>query len=77
MVWEGKNVVKGGRILIGETNPQDSSPASLRGNLCIEIGRNMIHGSDSVESAQKEINLWFNQKEISNWFPTQTPWIYE
>uniref|UniRef100_A0A8C1AKE9 Nucleoside diphosphate kinase n=1 Tax=Cyprinus carpio carpio TaxID=630221 RepID=A0A8C1AKE9_CYPCA len=57
MVWEGLNVVKTGRVMLGETNPADSKPGTIRGDFCIEVGRNIIHGSDSVDSANKEISL--------------------
>ena len=59
MVWEGKNVVKMGRTLLGATNPADSAPGTIRGDLCVDVGRNVCHGSDAVESANKEIALWF------------------
>merc|ERR1711990_1051630 len=55
MVWEGKNVVKMGRMMLGETNPQASLPGSIRGDFSIEVGRNICHGSDAVESANAEI----------------------
>merc|ERR1711970_497044 len=55
MRWEGTNVVKTARKMMGETKPFDSNPGTIRGDLCIEIGRNIIHGSDSVESANKEL----------------------
>uniref|UniRef100_A0A1X7VPI9 Nucleoside diphosphate kinase n=2 Tax=Amphimedon queenslandica TaxID=400682 RepID=A0A1X7VPI9_AMPQE len=77
MVWEGKGVVKTGRVMLGETNPVDSKPGSIRGDYCIDIGRNICHGSDSVESAQKEIKLWFKDEELVNWKPCCYPWIYE
>ncbi|XP_059536553.1 nucleoside diphosphate kinase A 1-like [Myotis daubentonii] len=57
MVWEGLNVVKIGRVVLGETNPADSKPGTIRGDFRIQVGRNIIHGSDSVESAEKEIGL--------------------
>lgn len=60
MVWEGLNAVKTGRVMLGATNPADSAPGTIRGDLCIQVGRNILHGSDSVESAKKEIALWFN-----------------
>ncbi|XP_053695121.1 nucleoside diphosphate kinase-like [Sabethes cyaneus] len=53
MVWEGLNVVKTGRQILGATNPADSAPGTIRGDLCIQVGRNIIHGSDAVESAYK------------------------
>eukprot|EP00191_Tetraselmis_sp_GSL018_P020504 CAMPEP_0177579280 /NCGR_PEP_ID=MMETSP0419_2-20121207/861_1 /TAXON_ID=582737 /ORGANISM="Tetraselmis sp., Strain GSL018" /LENGTH=126 /DNA_ID=CAMNT_0019067907 /DNA_START=119 /DNA_END=495 /DNA_ORIENTATION=- len=59
MVWEGKGVVATGRKIIGATNPAASEPGTIRGDFCIEVGRNIVHGSDAVESAQKEISLWF------------------
>lgn len=77
MVWEGLNVVKTGRVLLGQTNPADSAPGTIRGDLCIQIGRNIIHGSDSVESAKKEINLWFTEKEVVTWTPANESWVYE
>ncbi|KAK9499975.1 hypothetical protein O3M35_002902 [Rhynocoris fuscipes] len=77
MVWEGLNVVKTGRQILGATNPQDSERGSIRGDLCIQVGRNIAHGSDSVESAKKEINLWFNPKELIDWIPAIRSWVYE
>ncbi|KAG0226767.1 Nucleoside diphosphate kinase A [Actinomortierella wolfii] len=59
MVWAGKGVVKAGRVLLGETNPLASLPGTIRGDFCIDVGRNLCHGSDSVETAEKEIALWF------------------
>uniref|UniRef100_A0A8C0VA01 Nucleoside diphosphate kinase n=1 Tax=Cyanistes caeruleus TaxID=156563 RepID=A0A8C0VA01_CYACU len=77
MVWEGLNVVKTGRVMLGETNPADSKPGTIRGDFCIQVGRNIIHGSDSVESAQKEINLWFKPTELIDFKPCAHDWIYE
>lgn len=57
MVWEGKNAVKMGRQMLGATNPQESLPGTIRGDFSIEVGRNICHGSDSVENAEKEIAL--------------------
>jgi len=67
MVWEGKDVVRQGRVLLGETDPLKSKPGSIRGDFSIDMGRNIIHGSDSVESALKEIGLWFNVEELVDW----------
>eukprot|EP00088_Acartia_fossae_P034123 TRINITY_DN34_c0_g1_i1.p1 TRINITY_DN34_c0_g1~~TRINITY_DN34_c0_g1_i1.p1 ORF type:complete len:153 (+),score=47.24 TRINITY_DN34_c0_g1_i1:58-516(+) len=77
MVWEGLNVVKTGRVMLGETNPADSKPGTIRGDFCIQVGRNIIHGSDAVESANKEIDLWFKPEELCNWTPAQSTWVYE
>jgi len=77
MVWQGTGVVKTGRVMLGETNPKDSRPGTIRGDYCVEIGRNVCHGSDSVESAQKEINLWFKPEELTSYVPCGHPWVYE
>lgn len=77
MVWEGKDVVKTGRVMLGETNPFDSKPGTIRGDFCIEIGRNICHGSDGVESAKKEIDLWFSKDEQVDWTPVAHTWVYE
>ena len=62
MIWEGKSVVKTGRLLLGTTNPLDSLPGTIRGDFCIDVNRNICHGSDSIESAKKEIDLWFKSE---------------
>ena len=55
MVWEGEDAVRYGRVLLGATNPADSAPGTIRGDFCINVGRNICHGSDSAEGAQAEI----------------------
>lgn len=78
MVWEGKNAVKTGRIMLGETNPFNSLPGTIRGDFCIEVGRNICHGSDGVDSAKKEIALWFGcDKEVVEWTSCAENWVYE
>nr|WIM01435.1 nucleoside diphosphate kinase [Limnephilus flavicornis] len=77
MVWEGLNAVKTGRVMLGATNPADSAPGTIRGDLCIQVGRNILHGSDSVEAAKKEIALWFTEKEVVGWTPANDGWVYE
>ncbi|KAI8876508.1 nucleoside diphosphate kinase [Backusella circina FSU 941] len=59
MVWTGKDAVKTGRKMLGETNPLASAPGTIRGDYALDVGRNCCHGSDSVESAEREIGLWF------------------
>ena len=76
MVWEGKGAVATGRTIIGATNPQASAPGTIRGDFAIEVGRNIIHGSDTVENGQKEIALWFPEG-VNEWVPAAKPWIYE
>jgi nucleoside-diphosphate kinase len=77
MVWEGDGVVASARKLIGATNPLNSEPGTIRGDLAVNVGRNIIHGSDAVETAQQEISLWFKDEELSAWTPSLTPWIVE
>merc|ERR1711936_166255 len=77
MVWEGLNAVKTGRVMLGETNPADSKPGTIRGDFAVQVGRNICHGSDAVESANHEIALWFKPEELVSWEPSQKDWIYE
>ncbi|GAM83941.1 hypothetical protein ANO11243_019310 [Dothideomycetidae sp. 11243] len=77
MVWEGKDVVKVGRALLGATNPLASAPGTIRGDFAIDVGRNVCHGSDAVESAKKEIELWFTKEELQSWKKAEFDWIYE
>ena len=65
MVWQGKDVVKTSRRMLGETNPLSSQPGTIRGDFGIDVGRNICHGSDSVESAEREIALWFSEGVLS------------
>ena len=77
MVWEGLNIVKTGRIMLGETNPAASGPGTIRGDFGIQVGRNICHGSDAAESANKEIALWFKDEELVKWDPITLSWVYE
>ena len=77
MVWAGKDVVKQGRIMLGETDPLKSKPGSIRGDYSIDLGRNVCHGSDSVESAQKEIKHWFKDEELNTYKHHSFGWVYE
>src|SRR5690242_8273278 len=70
MVWQGKGAIATGRRLLGETDPAKSLPGSIRGDYSIDIGRNIIHGSDGPEGAQHEINFWFTPAEIHDWQPS-------
>merc|ERR1711944_90696 len=77
MVWEGLNAVKTGRVMLGATNPFNSKPGTIRGDFCIQVGRNICHGSDAPESAAKEIALWFKDEELVKWDPVAMSWVYE
>ncbi|PIS57777.1 hypothetical protein CJI97_000827 [Candidozyma auris] len=63
--------------ILGATNPLASAPGTIRGDYAIDMGRNVCHGSDSVESAQKEIALWFKKEELVEYKPAMFSWIYE
>ncbi len=77
VVWEGEGVVAAARKIIGATNPLTAEPGTIRGDYGISIGRNLIHGSDAIETAQREISLWFTGEELISWEPTITAWLYE
>ncbi|XP_032766465.1 nucleoside diphosphate kinase B-like [Rattus rattus] len=77
MVWEGLNVVKTGRVMLGETNPADSKPCTFRGDFRVQVGRNIIHGGDSVESAEKQIGLWFKPEELIDYKSCAHDWVYK
>ena len=63
--------------LLGATNPLASQPGTIRGDYAIDVGRNVCHGSDSVENAKKEIALWFKEGEVQTYKSAQHDWIYE
>ena len=77
MVWEGEGVILNARKLIGATKPLEAEPGTIRGDLAIDIGRNIIHGSDGFETAAFEINLWFEDSEINGWEPSDLKWREE
>jgi nucleoside-diphosphate kinase len=77
MIWEGKEAASTGRTMLGATNPLASAPGTIRGDFCIEVGRNICHGSDSPESAEREIGLWFDESELLDWEDHSKAWIYE
>jgi nucleoside-diphosphate kinase len=77
MIWEGNGVVKSARKLIGATNPLESEPGTIRGDLAIQTGRNVVHGSDSPENGEREIGLWFKSEEILAWNSVMMPWLTE
>lgn len=77
MVWEGKGAIASARKLIGATNPLTAEPGTIRGDFGVDIGRNLIHGSDAPETAASEIALWFNESELASWEPATKSWLYE
>lgn len=77
MVWEGINAIDQGRVLLGATNPKDSAPGTIRGDLCVDIGRNICHGSDGPGSAKHEIEFWFDESEVQAYTSHSNMWVYE
>ena len=75
MVWEGLGIVKTARVMLGETNPASSLPGTTRGDYAIQVGRNLCHGSDSVESANKEMKLWFKDEELAKYNLVSSIWM--
>lgn len=74
-VIEGRDAVRQGRVMVGSTNPTMAAPGSIRGDMSISIGRNIIHASDSFAAATKEIGMWFDESEISNYKTAAWDWI--
>ncbi|MBM5808882.1 MAG: nucleoside-diphosphate kinase, partial [Cyanobacteria bacterium M_surface_9_m1_291] len=77
MVWEGDGVIASARKLIGATKPLEAEPGTIRGDLAVNIGRNVIHGSDGPDTAAFEIGLWFQPSELSDWTPADQVWRVE
>ena len=77
MVLEGENVVSVVRTMMGKTNPQDAAPGTIRADLAQVTGRNVVHGSDSSESARREIALFFNDYELQEYRKPDEEWLFE
>ncbi|CEG22600.1 Nucleoside diphosphate kinase [Planococcus massiliensis] len=75
MVWEGENVILTARQMMGATNPKDAAPGTIRGDFAVTVGKNMIHGSDSAESAEREIGLFFKEEELVTYEKTMNNWV--
>ncbi|MBA4495599.1 nucleoside-diphosphate kinase [Paenactinomyces guangxiensis] len=75
MVWQGPNVIATARQMMGKTNPVDALPGTIRGDFGVSVGMNIIHGSDSPESAERELALWFNDKGTVDYEKTINQWI--
>ena len=77
MVWEGEDAVSVCRNMMGKTNPKESAPGTIRWDFGMQTGRNIIHGSDSPESAEREIKIFFRPEELVAYKRTVDQWIYE
>lgn len=76
MVWQGENAVSVARQMMGTTNPKEAMPGTIRGDYGLIVGKNIIHGSDSRESADREIGLFFEEKELVEYSMLINNWIY-
>ena len=77
MVVEGKNAISVIRKLVGKTNPVEADPGTIRGDLAMDIGRNIVHASDSPESAEREIGIFFSSEEVIDYRKFDEIWVYE
>lgn len=77
MVWEGPNAIAAVRQTMGATRPIEASPGSFRHDFGLEVGRNLTHASDSIETAEAEIELWFNSTDLVEWSRDLDQWIFE
>lgn len=77
MVWEGQDIVQISRAMVGPTNPADCAPGTIRGDFGAHFRRNLVHGSDAPDTAEREIKLWFDESEIVDWDAALANWVYE
>lgn len=77
MVWEGNDAIAAARATIGATKPVEASPGTIRGDFGMEIGRNLVHGSDSPENGEKEASIFFSADELVSWDRATDSWIIE
>ena len=76
-VFEGTDAVAVVRSTVGATNPAAAAPGTIRGDWALEIGRNLIHASDSVDNGKTEVALWFTDSELVSWSRDTDPWVFE
>ncbi|KGL44825.1 nucleoside-diphosphate kinase [Listeria sp. SHR_NRA_18] len=75
MVWEGDEAVAIARLMMGKTNPLEAEQGTIRGDFAVHMNRNVIHGSDSVESAVREIGLFFKAEELLSYDKAIDMWL--
>ncbi|MFC7391566.1 nucleoside-diphosphate kinase [Scopulibacillus cellulosilyticus] len=75
MVWQGENVIAQARQMMGATNPADATPGSIRGDFAVQVSQNIIHGSDSPESAEREIALFFDESDLISYEKIVNKWV--
>ena len=76
MAWTGVDAISVARTLIGATNGREAAPGTIRGDFGMDMGYNMIHGSDAAETAEFELNLWFPEG-LMQWDNLMGAWVYE
>jgi nucleoside-diphosphate kinase len=77
MVLEGNDAIEVVRRTMGTTSPSDAAPGTIRGDYALEVGRNLVHGSDGATTAVREIGLFFRPGELRSWARDTDPWIFE
>jgi nucleoside-diphosphate kinase len=77
MALEGSNAVAAARQTIGATKPHETAAGTIRGDFALEIGRNLVHGSDSVDNGKIEVANFFSESELVSWPRHTDPWIFE
>ncbi|MBN2554401.1 MAG: nucleoside-diphosphate kinase [Anaerolineales bacterium] len=77
MVWEGPSAIQAVRQTMGSTRPTEAAPGTVRHDFGLEIGRNLTHASDAIETAEKEIALWFSVEELVSWPRDIDHWVFE
>jgi nucleoside-diphosphate kinase len=75
MVWEGPGAVALVRAMMGATDPAKSAPGTIRGDLAVSLAMNVVHGSDSAESAAREVSIFFSDDELVDWESSSAPWV--
>lgn len=75
MVWQGENAIEVCRTLMGKTNPAEAAPGTIRGDFGLQVSMNVVHGSDSKESAEREINLFFKPEELVEYQRDINKWV--
>ena len=76
-VFEGPDAIAAARQTLGATNPVEAAPGTIRGDLALEVGRNLVNGSDGPESAAREIALFFGDEPAPSWQRATDRWIFE
>lgn len=76
MVFEGENVIEIVRKMAGATDPANANPGTIRGDFVLDMGQNVIHTSDSLENAKREIEIFFNEEELIEYTMDLKKWVY-